>query len=160
MLPYNFEGARNYLRFSFWPTASQWFSIEKEICYKVFKQALKSVLDKCLWYRHTLPGIAYFDAFSDGYLVGEFNPRLTGGGAVFPPPSFFRDISQSYKRIITKFLIPSKTSIWHILTKKNRYLRYIDHKWRQSDVMFSRFQPEIRVCGKRCDANDWRDRTK
>ena len=48
------------------------------------------------------------------------NPRLTGGWLFFAPPPlvFFRDISQSYKRIITKFSIPSKRSIWHILTKR------------------------------------------
>ena len=45
-----------------------------------------------------------------------FNPWLTKG-AIFCPLSFFRNISQSYKRIITKFSIPSKPLIWHILTK-------------------------------------------
>ena len=40
-----------------------------------------------------------------------FNPPLTGGGGYFLPLSFFRDISESYQRIIAKFSIPSKPSI-------------------------------------------------
>ena len=45
------------------------------------------------------------------------NLRLTEG-VFFVPLSFFSDISQSYKRIITKFAITFKPSIWHILTKR------------------------------------------
>ena len=40
-----------------------------------------------------------------------------GGGLFFAPLLFFCDISRSYVRIIVKFLIPSKPSILHVLTK-------------------------------------------
>ena len=59
------------------------------------------------YYRFQLRGDLFF-----GYIFWPATDR----GAL-SPLSFFRDISQSYKRIITKFSILSKPSIWHILTK-------------------------------------------
>ena len=46
----------------------------------------------------------------------DASPRLTGG--VFLAPLLFSAISRSYKGIIAKFSVPSKLSIWHILTKE------------------------------------------
>ena len=61
------------------------------------------------------------------FVCNMFQPLLLtrarqGWGLYSPPPthlSFLCDISHSYLRIIAKFSIPSRPSIWHILTKKN-----------------------------------------
>ena len=45
------------------------------------------------------------------------NLRLTGREGYFCPLPFFRHIFLSYRRIIAKLSVPSKPSIWHILTK-------------------------------------------
>ena len=88
------------------------------------------------------------------------NPRLTGG--CFLPPSLFCDISRIYEWIITKFSIPSKTSVWHILTQGKLVT---SHTSTTNDVRVTScfsvfFLAEMRVCGKRCHANSWRDISK
>ena len=48
-------------------------------------QVFKRASDKYLLYRHTLVGTAYFNAFSDGYIVGEFGEipwQEIGTGAI------------------------------------------------------------------------------
>ena len=73
-------------------------------------------------FKHAHVSITWDERISSGPQIGASAKRMdalpaTDRGAIFCPLSLFRDISRSYKRIITKLSIPAKLSSWHILTK-------------------------------------------
>ena len=84
------------------------------------------------------------------HIYSPVNPRPTGGGLFRAPPLVFLRylLNQCrYHHQTCSTLSPNNfTHCVKIL--KSRVLLF-GHKWRQSDVMFRRFRPKIRVYGNR-----------
>ena len=78
------------------------------------------------------------------------NPRPTGGLFRAPPPSRFLAISSKPMQISPPNMQYPFSQQFYTLCEilKSRVL-WFGHKWRQSDVMFRRFRPKIRVYGNR-----------
>ena len=83
-------------------------------------------------------------------LSSEAIPRPTGGGYFEPPPSRFLAISSKPMQVSPPNLQYPISQHFYTLCKilKSR-VSWFGHKWRQSDVMFRRFRPKIRVYGNR-----------
>ena len=78
----------------------------------------------------------------------------------FLPIDFFPKISsQKRNKISIKYFIPLQSSVLHTLTKGFFPMHlYVGHKWRQSDIMSSRFLSKIRVRGNLLYECSFKDR--
>ena len=99
-------------------------------------------------YKQRTPGIPNDHWSSDV----SFNPRPTrGGGAISSPLDLLRYLLNQCKLSPPNLQYPlsQQCCTFHCVKISKPRLSYFGHKWRQSDVMFRRFQPKIRPYGNR-----------
>ena len=101
---------------------------------------IQNSVQMCATFR-TFPEISYNGSHNDNVSKLVYR-RLTVGYFCPPPSSFTTIFPKNYKLIVAKFSVPPWPYLWHILTKNKNFLssNRFGCKWRQSEIMFSRFR--------------------